>query len=70
MGNGKRGEDLKALKPQGLAGGGPPHLPIIIIIPRQLVLVRLKNLEDWLPVGGTQPSDAIIILLKQLILIH
>ena len=54
MGNGKRGEDLKALKPQGLAGGGPPHLPIIIIIPRQLVLVRLKNLEDWLPVGGTQ----------------
>ena len=54
MGNGKRGEDLKTLKPQGFAGGGPPHLPIIIIIPRQLVLVRLKNLEDWLPVGGTQ----------------
>ena len=49
MANGKRGEDLK-----GFAGGGPPHLPIFIIIPRQLVLVRLKNLEDWLPVGGTQ----------------
>ena len=29
----------------------------------------LKPFEDWLPVGGTQPSDAIIVLLYQCIMV-